>query len=92
VARLDAQRLDEQPGGGRAGVLLLPGKQMSVANGVRFEAAADDEVGVGNLLRFVLDAERLDALADVLVGVLFLGGWRSRSRSSRPRAAARLIA
>jgi len=40
---------------------------MSVANGVRFEAAVDDEVSVGNLLRFVLDSERLDPLTDVLI-------------------------
>src|SRR5829696_7729156 len=68
----DPQRLDHQPCGRRTRVLLMPGDQIAVAYGVRLEGPAHDEVGVVELLRLVLDPERLDPPSDEFVrGALF---------------------
>src|SRR5215510_1554216 len=68
----DSERLDDQTRRGSPRVLLLARNKKSVANCVRFEPGRDDEVGAIELLRFVLDPEGLDPLADKLVGVVLL--------------------
>src|SRR5262245_19551373 len=70
---LGPERGDDQPGGRCARVLLLAGDEVAVAHRVRPEASLDDEVGVAQLPRFVLDPERLDPAADEVVGELLLG-------------------
>jgi hypothetical protein len=58
-----AEGLDDEAGGGAAGVLLLAGHQEAVAHRELAETLVDDEVGPGDGARFFLDPEGLDAAA-----------------------------
>ena len=58
-----------------AGILLLTGDEVAVAQGEGFEAACGDEVGLGQFAGFFLDPEGLDAVTDEAVGeILFAVG------------------
>src|SRR4051794_15989345 len=68
-SRSFAERIDDKPGRRGARVLLLAGDEVAVANRVPLEAALDDEVRAWDLAGLGLDVERLNRLADVLIGV-----------------------
>lgn len=65
-----AEGLDDELDDRGTGVLLLPGDEQAVTYGVRTKPSSDDEVGVGQAARLVLDAEGLDGPADVGVGMV----------------------
>ena len=52
---------------------MLAGDQVAVTHRVRFETTRYDEVGSRNLLRFILDPERLNSLANKVVGIGLFG-------------------
>src|SRR5215467_10781026 len=73
LRRLDSQGFDYKLRHGPAGILLLSCDQVAVTHGVRFETTRYDEVGSGKLLRFILDPERLNSLANKVVGIALFG-------------------
>ena len=58
----------QKPGGGGAGVLLLPGDEQAVTHGELTKALVDDEVALGDRPGLVLDPERLEPPAHEAIG------------------------
>jgi hypothetical protein len=62
----NTKRLDYKPSHRRSEKLLLP--RFSVADGMRFETAGDNEICLLQLFGLLFNPESLDTLADIGIG------------------------